>query len=226
MEKGLSQPGKIAAIRPRLRDPVPKALLWALSVLPLAATAPVPRESPDLQFLDASDNPIQLSSFKGKVVLLEFLLTNCPHCLRVAQMTETLNRELGPRGFQPIGIAFENGISGQMIGNFRHDSKVTYPLGYTSSNEVDRFLGRAVTERFQVPQIVLIGRDGVIRGQSRPVGERDLENETYLRRLIGELLSEGSPSWLSRFSRISPAAILVVLGGVLVWRIKQRRQRS
>ena len=199
------------------------ALLCGLGMLPLGATAPVPRESPELKFLDAVENEILLSSFKGKVVLIEFLLVNCPHCARVAQTINQLDRDLGPRGFHPIGIAFENGISGPLVMNFAQDFKITFPVGYTSSDKVDSYLGRVGMERFQVPQIVLIDRKGVIRAQSRPVGEKGLEEETYLRSLIGTLLTEGSPSWTSKVFSISPAAILLIVGSVVVWKMKRNR---
>lgn len=206
-----------------IRKLVPLVLLWALDMPPLGATAPVPRESPELKFLDAVENEILLSSFKGKVVLIEFLLVNCPHCARVAQTINQLHRDLGPQGFQPLGIAFENGISGPLVMNFAQDFKVTFPVGYTSSDKVDSYLGRVGMERFQVPQIVLIDRKGVIRAQSRPVGEKGLEEETYLRSLIGTLLTEGSPSWTSKVFSISPAAILLIVGSVVVWKMKRNR---
>jgi hypothetical protein len=66
----------------------------------------------------------------------------------------------------------------------------------------------------------------VIRAQSRAVNEYDLENETHLRGLIGELLDPGSRSWTSRILRISPGGILLALGGVLVWRMKRGWQNG
>jgi hypothetical protein len=44
-----------------------------------------------------------------------------------------------------------------------------------------------------VSQIVVIDRKGMIRAQSRPVRELNLEDENYLRNLIGDLLKEGTP---------------------------------
>jgi hypothetical protein len=59
---------------------------------------------------------------------------------------------------------------------------------------VDSYLGRALSERFQVPQIVVIDRKGIVRAQSRPVREVNLEDENYLRNLIGSLLKEAAPA--------------------------------
>jgi peroxiredoxin len=222
METGLSQHEKVILMPARLRYPFLTVLLLALSVLPLSATAPVPRQSPDLQFLDSSDNQIRLSSFKGKVVLIEFLLIDCPHCSRVAQMLGKLQRDLGPRGFQPIGIAFENGLSGPLVSEFVQNVKIGFPVGYTTADQVDRYLGRVGLERFSVPQIVLIDRQGIIRAQSQPIREMNLENENYLHNLVDSLLEEGVTSWLSRAGAFSPIAILIILGCIVVWKMNHK----
>jgi hypothetical protein len=46
-------------------------------------------------------------------------------------------------------------------------------------------------ERLMLPQIVVIDREGVIRAQSGNNGDPLLENENYLRNLIGSLLQDG-----------------------------------
>lgn len=164
-----------------------------LGMTPLLGTSPVPRKSPDLTFRDPAGNQTSLSNFKDKVVLVEFLVMDCPHCVRVTQTVNKLYNELGPRGFQAIGIAFDNPVNGPLVAYFAQYFKITFPVGYTSSDKVDTYLGRPVMQQFQVPQIVVIDGKGVIRAQSHPTGETNLEDETYLRNLIETLLREGSP---------------------------------
>jgi peroxiredoxin len=199
--------------------------------LPLDA-APVPRMSPELSLLDSSGNEILLSSFRGKVVLVEFLLTNCPHCSRVAQTVDKIQRELDPRGFQAVGVAIEAGIRAPLVTNFVEDSKIVFPVRYASSDQVDRYLGRAEKERFQVPQLVLIDREGVIRAQSRPVGENLLETSTCLRKSIEALLKEGGPStntgWTSQAwmnSGRSSILLLMLVAVFLNWMNQKRQKR-
>jgi peroxiredoxin len=173
----------------RIRN-LARAVSLALGVSLLVARAPIPRKSPELTFFDASGKETSLSSFRGRVVLVEFLLTGCPHCVRVAQTINKLHKDLGPRGFQPIGIAFDSGISRPLVTGFVQFFKIAFPVGYTASDKVDSYLGRVGKEHFQVPQIVVIDRQGVIRAQSHPIGETTLENETDLRNLIDTLLKE------------------------------------
>jgi thiol-disulfide isomerase/thioredoxin len=163
-------------------------LLVACTSVCLLAPAPVPRQSPELRFISPSGESLLLSSFKGKVLLIEFLLTNCPHCVRVAPTINKLYGELGPRGFQPLGIAFDPGIGGPAVTNFARLFNVSYPVGFTTSDSVDSYLGRVAVERFQVPQIVVVDRAGVIRAQSPAKGDSNLESEGPLRNLITSLL--------------------------------------
>src|SRR5712691_6690931 len=178
-----------------MRKLIPLAVSLALGVSPLVATSPVPRKSPEFIIVEPSGKETQLSSFKGKkVVLIKFLLTNCPHCMRVSQTLTTLHKELGPRGFQPIAIAFDVDITGAGVTRFAQRFGITYLMGYTSSDKVDSYLGREPADRLQVPQIVVIDRAGVIRAQSRPRGDPNLEQENPLHYLIDTLLKEGTPT--------------------------------
>ncbi len=187
----------------RMRDIASLAILLALG-FPAVAAPPVLRDSPEFTIVDPSGNTTPLSSFKGQVVVIEFLLIQCPSCLRVAQMINKLHGEMGDRGFRPIGIAFDDGVSEPAMRSFVQLLKINYPVGYTTSDQVDRYLGRAPIVRIQVPQVVVIDRAGAIRAQSRPSGEANLTDESYLRNLIRELLDEGVPPAKSEKSTVPP----------------------
>ena len=156
----------------------------------VTGTAPVPRQSPELAFVDASGRPARLSSFKGRVVAIEFLLTTCPRCLSVAESMTKLHGELSSRGFQPILIALDNGIGGPAVTSFVNKWRLAGTAGFASSSDVDKYLGRSSTERFRVPQMVVIDRAGVIRAQSPGTGDPHLESESDLRSLIDKLLRQ------------------------------------
>lgn len=154
----------------------------------LIAVQPVPRRSPEFVIVEPSGKQTLLSNLKGKVVLLEFLMTNCPHCQRVSRTIAKLHQEMGSRGFTPIGIAFEPSLTPRMVTGFMQQSGIAYPMGISTPDAVDSYLGRSQMERFLVPQIVVIDRFGMIRAQSGPNGDPNLENETYLRNLLDSLL--------------------------------------
>ncbi len=170
--------------------------LGALLSLPasvLSASAPVPRKSPELTVHDPEGKLVQLSSFRGEVVVVEFWLSSCQHCWRLAQTITKLHQELAPRGLQAIGVAFDSNMSEQAAADLAKNARVSYPVGFTTADQVDSYLGREPNERFRIPQIVVIDRAGMIRAQSRPIGETNLEDETYLRALLDTLLKESAP---------------------------------
>jgi hypothetical protein len=172
----------------RMRMLISVAVLLVLVAWPLPAKAPVPRKSPELKFTNPAGKEILLSSFNGKVIVIEFLLVRCPHCLRVVQMINSLQGELGSREFQPVIIAFDNKITGQVMTSFVDHFKLNCPVGYTSSDKVDAYLGRSAMERLQVPQIVVIDRTGIVRAQSGANGDPNLESLQSLKNLVDSLL--------------------------------------
>src|SRR5262252_3219019 len=154
-------------------------LVAAFAVCPASATSPVPRRSPELVITESSGKAIRLSRLTGKVVVLEFLVSNCPHCFRVATTISKLQWEMGSRGLQSIGIAFDKGVDAKTVTKFTGKMAITYPVGYVTSDKVDAYLGRTGDEKFRVPQVVVIDRKGIIRAQSQPTGEKNLEDENY-----------------------------------------------
>jgi thiol-disulfide isomerase/thioredoxin len=172
---------------------IPLALFLALGAASAVAAPPVPRASPELTIVEPSGKETPLSSFKGKVVLLEFLLVDCPHCLRMAQTINKLHTEMAGRGFETVAVALDNGIGSSALENLVRYLRLDYLVGRTTSDKADTYLGRSVMERMQVPQLVIIDRNGVIRAQSRGIGEVSLTDEGYLRGLVDELLDEQVP---------------------------------
>lgn len=187
----------------RMRHIASLAAFLALG-FPAVAAPPALRDSPEFTIVDPSGHTTPLSSLKGQVVVIEFLLYRCPSCLRMAQTINKLHGEMADRGFRPVGIVFDDGVTEPVVHDLALLLKLNYPVGYTTSDQVDRYLGRAGLIRFQVPQVVVIDRAGAIRAQSRPSGEANLTDENYLRNLVRELLDEGVPPGKSETSTVPP----------------------
>ena|SRR5271156_616211 len=170
-------------------------LLLSLSIPALSAPPDaVLRKSPDFSIYEPSGKVTQLSSLRGKVVVIEFLFLRSQHCMDVIQTLNKLNQELGPRGLQPVGIAFNKGDTGVLVSRMEHYFKLTFPVGYTTSKTVDTFFGRTGNEKLNIPQIVVIDRTGMVRAQNGAKYDQNLENETSLRALLDTLLKENGPA--------------------------------
>jgi peroxiredoxin len=156
----------------------------------------LPRQSPELSINEPGGKTTMLSSFKGKVVVLEFLFVRSQHCIRVAQVLNQLQQELGPRGLQSIGIAFDApnaaATGGEYLSAVAQSLKLTYPVGYAQRAGVDTYLGRAGNEMLSIPQIVVIDRAGTIRAATGGQTNPSLEDVNALRALLEPLLKESA----------------------------------
>jgi thiol-disulfide isomerase/thioredoxin len=156
------------------------------------AAPPVPRPAKELEIDQPNGKNLLLTSFRGKVVVVQFLYTTCPHCQAFSQTLTKLQNEYGPRGFQALGGAF-NEADNNMVINYVKQYKVGFPVGVLVRDTVMNFMGFSLMDRLVVPQIALIDRKGQIREQteSNPA-TMPLQDEAHLRAAIEKLLAEGA----------------------------------
>jgi peroxiredoxin len=164
--------------------------LFMLSVAAIWAGPLDVRPSPEFSVRMPDGSQFELSQYRGKVVALEFIYTTCPHCQASAQMMTRLYREYGPRGFQPVAVAF-NPMAILLVPEFVKQFQVTFPVGFSVPETVHQFLDVPVTRRLMVPQLLFIDRKGVIRAQSPALGDEKFYQESSVRAMIEKLLNEG-----------------------------------
>ena len=157
------------------------------------ATPPVPRKSPEFTSTDPSGKPMLLSSLKGKIVVMPFMFTTCPHCQREAQMLTKLQQEFAAKGVVMLGTVF-NEANGAMAAQFVKEFNVGFPVGYASRDAVISYLGLSVLDRWVVPQVAIIDRKGNVVAQSAATGTPELQDEAFLRNFLDKLVKESGGS--------------------------------
>ena len=167
------------------------AAFLALAVPAFPATPQVPRPAKELTIVEPSGKQTLLSSYKGKVCVIQFLYTTCPHCQELSKVLTKIGNDLNPQGFQAIGIAFDEATPAKAA-NYVRQFNLGFPVGYASRETVLGYLEISVMDRFVVPQTVVVDRKGVVRAQSLPMGTIELQQEASLRTLIGGLLKESA----------------------------------
>jgi peroxiredoxin len=172
-----------------MRIPATYAALLALGVSAFAAPPPVIKKAADFIIAEPSGKQTPLSSYKGKVVVVEFLYTTCPHCQAESQMLTKLYREMGPRGLQVAGVAFNDNAS-ILVPEFVRKTGAPYPIGVATQTTILNYLGFSIVDRYVVPQVMVIDRNGNVRAQSPVGGDVNLQTEEYMRNLIDTLLKE------------------------------------
>ena len=179
------------------------AAFLALTVSAIA-TPPVPRKSPEFTVTDPAGKQILISSLKGKILVMPFMFTTCPHCQREAVILTKLQKEFAARGVVMLGTVF-NDASGPLAAQFVKEFNIGFPVGWATRDSVTSYLGLSVMDRWVVPQVAILDRKGNIVAQSAATGTPDLQDEAYLRNFIEKLLKEGAGT-SSTTSSAAPAA--------------------
>lgn len=170
--------------------PAGAATLW--NPVGLLHAADLPRACPDFAVNMPDGKQLKLSSFQGKVIAVEFLLTYCSHCQRASRSTDLVYRELGAKGFQPIGIAIDPaGDPASYIRNLN----LSFPVGRCLQTDAMNFLQLTPVSRMMMPQVCFVDRRFTIReqysGDNPFFGEMEEKN---IRDLVSKLLAEGAPA--------------------------------
>ncbi len=172
-------------------------VLAATSFVALTVSAfaipPVPRKSPEFTVTDPSGKQVLLSSLRGKIVVMPFMFTTCPHCQREAQMLTTLQKEFAGRGVVMLGTVF-NDANAAMAAQFVKEFNVGFPVGFATRDQVVSYLGLSVLDRWVVPQVAIIDKKGNIVAQSAATGTPELQDEAYLRNFLDKLVKESATS--------------------------------
>jgi peroxiredoxin len=181
------------------------SLAVLLGLAPLAPAVDLPRPAPEFAVQMPGGTQLLFSQYRGKVCLIQFLYTTCPHCQHTSQVITKIFKDMGPRGFQAIGVAF-NEMAGMLVPEYVTNYQVGFPVGASPRLQVLNYLHIQTSpeERFVVPQIVMIDKKGNIRLQSPPLGDEKLQDETYLRAQIEMLLKEPAGAMHSAPAKKNP----------------------
>ncbi len=169
----------------------PLALFTLLA--PAVQAGTLPRPAPEFTINLPGGKPMVLSQYKGKTVALIFILTYCPHCQKIVGFLSQDQTEYGPRGFQVLASAIEDGAAAAVPG-FLKKFNPPFPVGSNARVPVLDFLQHPMAARLIMPQLVFIDKQGMIReqyaGDSPFLDEAKAEQN--LKTKIEELLNAGS----------------------------------
>ncbi len=166
----------------------------------VAHAAEVPRSAPELAVRMVNGQQVLLSQFKGKVIALEFLMTTCPHCQNASALLEKFYKEFGSRGFQPIGVAF-NDMAALLVPDYVKQLGLTFPVGIVPREEVITYIQHPMAEMLYVPQLLFIDKNFVIRGQYKGTDDFFKNEEANMRNIIEKLVKEPAKANSARAGR-------------------------
>ena len=158
-----------------------------------AQSLPVPRKAAEFEIHAVDGRKLELSGFQGKVVLLAFIHTTCPHCQQLSVTMNQLYAQFGGQGFQPVAIAWNDNAENLAL-PFAKQYRLMYPVGYTDRRTALGYLGISLMDQLAVvPQMVWIDRKGTVRAQTPADGDLSMTTDDYIVHMAQTLLAEPVP---------------------------------
>lgn len=161
-----------------------KLIILALFTVTLAAAAGCTRENnaakpasksgaqvaegsaaPDFTVRDLAGQEVKLSSFKGKVVLVNFWATWCPPCKEEIPSMMKLQQSMTGKQFQMMAISIDEG-GREAVESYFKKSGMALPAYLDNDGAVARSYGTT-----GVPETFIVDRAGII--QKKIVGGMD-----------------------------------------------------
>jgi peroxiredoxin len=153
-------------------------LLALSSMLALAADAGF-RRAPGFSLPDSKLRQYDLYDFRGKVVILDFMMTNCPHCVTFSKTLERVKAKYGEKVvvLSVVNYASDNSST---VAKYIQANKITSPILYDCGQVMASYLRlESAKQAVDMPHAYIIDAQGKIRGDytysmlTRPVFEGD-----------------------------------------------------
>jgi thiol-disulfide isomerase/thioredoxin len=128
-----------------------------------ASTPARPRADPGIAVLaglpDVNGRYVDVSSWRGRVLVVQFLASWCFPCIATAPRLQDLEQRYGARGLSVVAVGMDLEGS-RVLGPFQEQLGLNYPVlvGNSALREGKTAFGRITT----LPTTAIIGRDGTL----------------------------------------------------------------
>ena len=164
--------------------------IGALLLCGIASAAVLPRPAGDFAINVAPNKQIHLSQYKGKTVVLAFILTYCSHCQNAVRGLIKAQNEFGARGVQVLATAIED-TAAASLPDFLRKFAPNFPVGYSTSAEFMSFMQHSPMLVPYMPGLMFIDKDGIVRAQyeGRDAFLEEAATEKNIRAKLEEMLA-------------------------------------
>ena len=182
------------------RNPLKSPYLWAVVAAVTVVVAWVGRENyqpiitgseaPDFTATNMGGERVNLSDYRGRVVLVNIWATWCAPCREEMPSMQRLYEALSDTDFEILAVSIDAqagqddafGRPGGDLQAFAQEMGLTFPILHDPEGRIER-----TYQTTGVPETFLIGRDGVIYKKVAGGTEWDAPlNQDLVRRLLAE----------------------------------------
>ena len=148
-----------------------------------AAMLAVPAIVLDTEMKSTNGEPIKLSNYTGKVLVINLWATWCGPCRNETPELVRLYKEYQKQGLEVVALTTEDPVrSAETVKEFVREYNVNYPVGWaTREVQIALFQGRG-----SIPQNFIVTRDGRIK--KRFIGFHPIKTPPQLKAAIEEAL--------------------------------------
>jgi peroxiredoxin len=169
---------------------------WVLQLLMGKGSSPAPsltfarpedrKMAPDFTLNDASGNPVRLSQFRGKVVLLNFWATWCPPCKTEIPWFTEFQKTYADRDLVVLGVSFDED-GWKSVKPYMEENRMNYRV-MIGNDDIARLYGGLDS----LPTTLIIDRSGRIVVTHVGLCSRG-EYEAAAKALVAEQPRGGNP---------------------------------
>ena len=153
----------------------------------VVAFAVVPRPVADVPIPTPAGKAINLKQYRGKVVLMAMISTDCTTCIKSIDILNRMQQDFGPQGFQVVAAAGDPNAQ-YLLASFLQRYRPSFPIGYLSTDQMIQLGNFSNNDRPFAPIFLFIDRKGVVRQQVQGDQPFFKDEEAQTRKAIQSLL--------------------------------------
>jgi thiol-disulfide isomerase/thioredoxin len=157
----------------------------------VAADANANRRAPGWALFDSRMQVHDLADYRGKLVILEFMQTTCPHCAAFAPVLNEVQQKYGER-VAILAVANSQQDNRTTVAQYVSGHQVRYPILFDAGQMAYSYF---LSQSFDNPHIFLIDGNGIIKSDFGygPMSKEIFEGKALFAE-IDKLLAAGGSS--------------------------------
>lgn len=149
------------------------------------------RRAPGFSLPDSKLQQHDPQDYRGKILIVDIMKTDCPHCQAAAQTLERVKAKFGDR-VGILSVVTAGGDNQTTVAQFIRTFKITTPILFDCGQMTASYLNvTPANPQIEIPHLFLIDGDGIIRNDwSYSLLTREIFESDGLFAEVGKLMKE------------------------------------